>query len=140
MATTNWEKAELMRARYPKAFVALQHLVITMSDCNKNKGKKSFFGRDKEQEAYVKFEKQMKEVILAMIYDKVITFPYIAKECRSRLIDMIAEFESVFPNWQDAYVFAAQYLIESKDITEIRLQALMPASDLSITRFTIDKP
>ena len=48
---------EQLRIMTPHTYNALQKLVMAMADVSKNSGKKTFFGRDKGQEAYDKFQK-----------------------------------------------------------------------------------
>lgn len=52
MATTDWASAAAFQSECPHTFNALQHLVMAMAGVANNRGKKSFFGRDKGLAAY----------------------------------------------------------------------------------------
>ena len=63
---------EQLRLMTPHTYNALQKLVMAMADVSKNTGKKTFFGRDKGQEAYDKFQKSLKVTLQCMVLDSVI--------------------------------------------------------------------
>ena len=47
MATTDWDLAGTFQTRFPHTFNALQKLVMAMAAYEKNRGKKTLFGKDK---------------------------------------------------------------------------------------------
>lgn len=125
MATTDWATAGVFQAQAPHTFNALQHLVMSMADFANNRGKKSFFGRDKGLSAYKKFEDKFRDTLLAMVLDGVIERNAAPSLARTRLIEAIGAFEAVFPNWQDAYAFAKEFLVESAAIAEDRIRSAL---------------
>ncbi len=125
MATTDWDLAGTFQARFPHTFNALQKLVMAMADYEKNRGKKTLFGKDKSLNAYKKFEGTLKDTLLAMVVDGAVARNIGAKECRETLTEMIAAFAEVFPNWQDAYSFADNYFIQNAAIAEDRIQQML---------------
>ncbi len=125
MATTNWENAETYQARYPHTFNALQHLTMAMADYANRRGKKSILGRDKGLAAYKKFEDKFRDTLLAMVVDGVIARNAAAAEARRSLVEAIQMFEATFPNWQDAYGFAHEFLVESPEVAEDRIKAAL---------------
>lgn len=125
MATTDWDLAGTFQTRFPHTFNALQKLVMAMAAYEKNKGKKTLFGKDKGLDAYKKFESVLKDTILAMVVDGVVARNIGAKECRETLIEMIAAFAEVFPNWQDAYSFADNYFIHNVAAAEDRIKQML---------------
>ena len=125
MATTNWANAEVFQAHAPHTFNALQHLVMAMADFAASRGKKTLFGHDKGLAAYKKFEDKFKDALLAMVLDGVIdrnAEPAIARE---KLVQAIGIFAAAFPNWQDAYSFAEEFLVQSPAVAEDRIRSTM---------------
>jgi len=98
----------------PHTLNALQKLVMAMADVVKNAEKKTFFGRDKGQEAYSHFLKILKITIHAMVLDGVIRestgTDLVAKELEEKL----QKFAMAYPNWLDAYGFAAVFFGKSR--------------------------
>lgn len=125
MATTDWTTAEAFQAKYPHTFNALQHLVISMADFANSRGKKSLFGRDKGLAAYKKFEDKFRDALLAMVLDGVIERNATPSRARTTMIEAIGLFAASFPNWQDAYAFANEFLVDSAEIAEDRIQSAM---------------
>ena len=125
MATTDWDLAGTFQTRFPHTFNALQKLVMAMADYEKNRGKKTLFGKDKGLNSYKKFEDTLKDTLLAMVVDGAVARNIGAKECRETLTEMIAAFAEVFPNWQDAYSFADNYFIQNATIAEDRIQQML---------------
>ncbi len=118
MATTDWDLAGNFQTRFPHTFNSLQQLIMAMAAYQKNRGKKTLFGKDKGLGAYKKFESSLKDTLLAMVLDGVVARNVSGKECRETLTEMIAAFAEVFPNWQDAYSFADEYFINNAQSAE----------------------
>ncbi len=125
MATTDWDLAGTFQTRFPHIFNALQKLVLAMAAYEKNRGKKTLFGKDKGLNAYKKFEDVLKDTLLAMVVDGAVARNVGAKECRETLTEMIEAFAEVFPNWQDAYSFAEDYFIHNAETAEARIQQML---------------
>jgi hypothetical protein len=125
MATTDWDLADTFQTRFPHTFNSLQKLVMAMAAYEKNRGKKTLFGKDKGLDAYKKFEGVLKDTLLAMVVDGAVARNIGAKECRETLTEMIAAFAEVFPNWQDAYSFADNYFIRDAATAEDRIQQML---------------
>ena len=105
-----------LQLMFPHTYNALQKLVMAMADVSKNTGKKTFFGRDKGQEAYNKFQKSMKVTIQCMVLDSVIRESTSTKEVISELQKKIKHFQMAYPNWQDAYVFSDWFFENEEDV------------------------
>ena len=125
MATTNWTTVEAFQTNFPHTFNALQQLVVSMADFANSRGKKSFLGRDKSLATYKKFEDKFKDTLLAMVVDGVIERNASPTQARIRLIEAIEVFAAAFPNWQDAYAFANEFLVDSAVVAEDRIQRAM---------------
>ena len=125
MATTNFATANAFQAQAPHTFNALQHLVMAMAGLANARGKKTFFGRDKGLAAYKNFEDKLKDALLAMVLDGVIERNAPVTLARTRLVEAIQVFEVAFPNWQDAYAFANEFLLDSIAVAEDRIQSAM---------------
>ena len=125
MATTNWTTAEAFQANLPHTFNALQHLVMAMTDFVNSRGKKSLFGKDKGLAAYKKLEEKLKDTLLAMVLDGIMERNAAPSHARNELMKAIDVFAATFPNWQEAYSFANEFLVESAAVAEDRIQSAM---------------
>lgn len=125
MATTDWNLASEFGEEYPHTFTALQGFVMGMADFANSRGKRSLFGRDKGLAAYKKFEDKLRDTILAMVIDGIIKRNAEPSEVREKLIEAIELFSATFPNWQDAYAFAHEFLVVDAPIAEDRIKSIM---------------
>jgi hypothetical protein len=125
MATTDWDLAGTFQTRFPHTFNALQKLVMAMATYQKNRGKRTIFGKDKGLDSYKKFENVLRDTLLAMVVDGAVERNVTAKECRETLTEMVAAFVEVFPNWQDAYSFADEYFMKNSGTAEDRIRDLL---------------
>jgi len=125
MAKTDWNLADNFQNKMPHTFNALQKLVMAMEDYETSRGKKTLFGKDKGLKAYKKFEDVLRDTLLAMVVDGAVSRNVAAKECREKLLEMIASFSEVFPNWKDAYTFAEDYFIRNYETAETRIKQMM---------------
>lgn len=106
---------EQLRIMTPHTFNALQKLVMAMADVTKNAGKKTLFGRDKGQESYSKFLSALKGTLQSMVLDGVIREGTSSEDVVAALRGKLEKFALAFPNWQDAYAFAAVFLSQQED-------------------------
>lgn len=125
MPTTDWDLADTFQTRFPHTFNALQKLVVAMAAYQKDRGKKTVFGKDKGLNAYKKFENVLRDTLLAMVLDGAVRRNVSAKECRETLAEMISAFAEVFPNWQDAYSYADEYFVRDAPAAEDRIQQML---------------
>lgn len=125
MATTNWTTAGKFQEDFPHTFNALQHLVMAMANFAKNRGKRSLFGRDKGLAAYKQFEEKFRDTLLSMVLDGIVDRSATPSHARAKLIEAIGFFATVFPNWQDAYAFANEFLVGSAAVAEDRIRSAM---------------
>ena len=125
MVWTDYGAAVSFQQSSPHTFNALQKLVMAMADYQKNRGRKTFFGRDKGLIAYKAFEEALRDTLLAMVLDGAIKRTAPAAECRDGLVGALGAFETAFPNWKDAYAFAREYLVQQSAVAEQRIHDLM---------------
>lgn len=93
----------------PHSWNALQHMVMAMADVSKNVGKKSFFGRDKGQEAYSKFLLTLKKLMQCMQLDGLCGGATPSSDMPEKIIYLLAQFSAVYPSWGDAYMFGTHF-------------------------------
>lgn len=105
---------EQLQLLTPHTYNALQKLVMAMADLAKNAGKKTLFGRDKGQEAYANFLSMLKVTIHSMVLDRLISEATSSEDVVVALEDKMRIFSMAFPNWQDAYGFAAVFFGRSR--------------------------
>lgn len=98
----------------PHTLNALQKLVMAMADVVKNADKKTFFGRDKGQKSYSLFLQALKITNHAMILDGVIRESTPSDEVAKELEGILEKFAMAYPNWPDAYGFAAIFFGEQR--------------------------
>ena len=98
-----------LRVMCPHTYNALQKLVLAMADIARNAGKKTFFGRDKGQEAYSKFLATLKATVQAMVLDELIREATSTEDVLVVLEEKFRKFSLAFPHWQDAYGFSAVF-------------------------------
>lgn len=103
---------EQLRIMTPHTFNALQHLVMSMADVMKNKDKKTLFGRDKGAMSYSKFLKALRVTVHSMVLDGVIRESTGTDQVAKELEDKLEKFAMAYPNWPDAYGFAAMFFGE----------------------------
>lgn len=99
----------------PHTYNALTKLVMSMADVRKNTGKKTLFGRDKGQEAYSKFLSTLKITMQAMVLDGIIRESSPTEDVATELESKLEKFAMAFPNWKDAYGFAAFFLHDQRE-------------------------
>lgn len=110
MASTNWSQANQLQAQIPHTYTAMEHLIMAMADAHKNKGKTSFFGHDKGLKSYLKYEEKLKNTLLAMAMDGVVSRMDGAAIYYEKLLLIVDAWASIFPNWPDAHEFAYESL------------------------------
>ena len=93
----------------PHTFVAMQHLVMSMDDCAKNIGKKSWFGKDKGVDSYMNFKQQITRSIAAMTLDGLVSETMNDKEVSIALFEQLTRFSEAFPQWTTAYAFWLEF-------------------------------
>jgi hypothetical protein len=100
---------EQLRLMTPHTYNALQKLVMAMAGVAKNTGKRTFFCRDKGEEAYSAFLSTLRATLHAMVLDEVVHESTPTEEVAEKLEKKLREFSMAFPNWQDAYGFAGMF-------------------------------
>jgi hypothetical protein len=106
---------EQLRLMTPHTYNGLTKLVTAMADVRKNTGKKTFFGKDKGQESYSKFLHALKATMQAMVLDGVIRESTSTEDVATELEGKLEKFAMAYPNWQDAYGFAAFFLHDQRE-------------------------
>jgi hypothetical protein len=114
-----------MQMTAPHTYNALQNLVMAMAGVANKAGKKTFFGRDKGQEAYSKFLQMLKVTVHAMVLDGSIRESTPSAQVATALSNLLRGFADAYPNWPDAYGFAAHFFgdEESASATIERLRS-----------------
>ena len=97
---------------YPHMFAAMQKLVMAMESVARNAGKKTFFGRDKGAEAYMKFVDCLRQTVVASILDGKASESSSNEHVIGIVTMVLSKFELAYPNWPDAYGFAAHFFAD----------------------------
>ena len=119
---------EFMQMTCPHTLNAMQHLVMAMADFQKNAGKKTFFGRDKGVKSYQNFLQKLRDMLHAMILDRLITEATPTEKVNAEILSKIDLFSRAFPNWHDAYTFAEYYFRTNQDEAIATLERLRGAA------------
>lgn len=88
---------------------------MAMAEVANNAGKKTFFGRDKGQKSYTKFLEKLRATLHSMVLDGLISESDSEQNVLAQLESSLRLFQDGFPNWQDAYEFAAWFLSEKNE-------------------------
>ena len=113
MNSTNYELSEQMATRTPHIHAAMQHLVMAMADYQNRKGKKSFFGRDTGQKAYLKFEEKFSDLLRALVMDEYVNLSDDGARLQAAVLEVFDVWAEAFPNWPEAYFMAAELFIDN---------------------------
>lgn len=124
MATTDYSALPVLQDAIPHTFNSLQKFVMAMAKFQKNKGKKTLFGKDKGREAWENFEQELKKTMTSMFLDGVVNRSASPDQVRQKLIECIGVFAAVFPNWQDAYGFAEEFFVDDEETANDVIKAL----------------
>lgn len=116
-----------MRIMTPHTFNALQKLVMSMADVVKNAGKTTFFGHDKGLKSYAQFLSKLKETLQSMVLDGVVRESTPTDQVLKELEAKLEKFSLAFPNWQDAYGFAAFFFHEKREDAVATIERLRAA-------------
>ena len=125
MAKANWDSASELQAKIPHTYTAFEHLIMAMADAHNNKGKASFFGHDKGLKSYIKFESKLKDALIALTMDGLVTRSNSAEEFREALIFVTATWFEIFPNWNDANTFAHEKFISNPAEARLLIASLV---------------
>lgn len=106
MAKADWGSASALQNNIPHTYTAFEHLIMAMADAHNNKGKASFLGCDKGLKSYIKFESKLKDALIALTLDGIVSRTSSSEEYREALLAVTATWFEIFPNWNDAEVFA----------------------------------
>ncbi len=79
---------------------------MAMADAFNNRGKTSIFGYDKGLKSHLKFEEKLKNALLAMTLDGVVSRTDTSKKFLDALLLVIDTWQQIFPNWPDAEAYA----------------------------------
>lgn len=104
-------RTELRQAwrELPQMHLAFQNMVLAMENAENARGKRTLFGRDKAQPAHEKFADTFKAAIHAMFSENMLSKNDGSSEIAIQFIDMLNMFAEAYPNWPEAYRFAAQF-------------------------------
>lgn len=108
MASANWTLAGQLQARMPHTYTAMEHLIMAMADAYNNRGKTSFFGHDKGLKSHLKFEEKLKNALLTMTLDGLVSRTDTSKKYLDMLLLVLDAWHQIFPNWPDAEAFARE--------------------------------
>lgn len=113
MAKANWSVASDLQEKIPRTYTAFEHLIMAMADAHNHKGKTSFFGHDKGLKSYMNFESRLKDALLALTLDGLVSRSDSAEKFRETLMIVFGAWFEIFPNWNDAQIFAYEKLVKS---------------------------
>jgi hypothetical protein len=112
MAKTDWGGSDAFQRTLPHTFAAMQKFVMSMAKTKKNQGRSGWFGRDKGLDAFREFEGQIGNLVRAMLLDGMLSDTRGPDDIRRIIIETVATWAEIYPNWQDAYRFAESFFVE----------------------------
>lgn len=127
MARANWGLASQLQAEIPHTYTAMEHLIMAMADAHNSIGKKTLFGNDKGLKNYIKFEEKLKNALIAMTLDGLLSRSDSADEFLEKLLNIINVWQQIFPNWPDAEAYAYTKLQSNKTEAKKLITSLIGA-------------
>lgn len=109
MAQSISEAREALASMAPNTAAAMTWMVPAMEAAERNAGKRSVFGKDKGAEALGKFLGTLRTTVSALYRDGLISATMDAAEVHQAIVGSINMFAAIYPNWPDAYRFAAGF-------------------------------
>jgi hypothetical protein len=109
----------------PHTYTAMEHLIMAMADAYNNRGKTSLFGHDKGLKSLLKFEEKLKNALLAMTLDGLVSRTDTSKKYLEGLLLVLDAWQSIFPNWPDAEAFAFEKLRANEQEARLLISSLI---------------
>ena len=98
---------------------------MAMADAHNNEGETSFFGHDKGLKSYLKFEEKLKNTLLAMVMDGLLSRSDSSSIYLTKLLEVVAAWEKIFPNWPDARAYAEKKFRRNPDDARSLIRSLI---------------
>jgi hypothetical protein len=127
MARANWALASELQSQIPHTYTAMEHLIMAMADAHNSKGKKTLFGNDKGLKNYLKFEDKLRNALLAMTLDGLLSRSESSEKFLEKLLEVLIVWQQIFPNWPDAEAFAFEKLQSNKNEAKKLITSLIGA-------------
>ncbi len=119
MASADWKAADAFQNKFPHTYTAMEHLIMAMADAYNNRGKNSLFGHDRGLKSYKKYEEKLKDTLIALSMDGVISRFSDAGEYRQMLVQILMAWFEIFPNWPDAAAFAVEQMKNEEEAKQL---------------------
>ena len=114
-AVTDYELSQSFELTAPNMLNAWTHVVPALAKYGKSQGKRSFFGRDKGEEAYRELIEKLKLLVLGLYGDGLLSRGASTDECLLALVRSLVTFKIAFPNWSDAYSAGYRVFVERSE-------------------------
>ena len=98
---------------------------MAMADAYNNRGKTSLFGHDKGLKSYLKFEEKLKNALLALTLDGLVSRTDTSKKYLEGLLLVLDAWQAIFPNWPDAEAFAFEKLRANEQEARLLISSLI---------------
>jgi hypothetical protein len=125
MARVNMAAAGELQSNIPHTYAAFQNLIMSMADAYNNRGKKTFFGYDRGLKSHMKFESKLKETLIAMTMDGLVTRFDTAEKFRETLVSILSIWFEIFNGWPDAGQFAKEQFILNPNEARLLISSLI---------------
>lgn len=115
----NWQAATRtqLQAKYPQTHRSIGSLVLAMDYASRNIGKRSWYGADKGKEAYRKIGAGLRDTVIALHAEGLVTTETPGEQVLEKLVAMLKLFEQAYPNWPAAYAFSGEFFKEEPELT-----------------------
>lgn len=94
---------------FPSSNFCMQNLLMAMDNAEKSFGKRTLFGKDKGLPAVEKFMESFKTTLNAMFEEEVLSKGQPPENVAAEFLERLENFAEAYPNWPDAYRFAASF-------------------------------
>lgn len=113
---------EQMQLRTPHTHRAMTDLVLAFEYAAKNMGKRTWYGADKSPEAYHKLGAGMRDTVIAMLADSLISVDTPTDAVFERMKSALSQFKEAYPNWPLAYSFAYRFFLLEPELATATIE------------------
>lgn len=113
---------EQLQLRTPHTHRAMTDLVLAFEYAAKNMGKHTWYGANKSPKAYRKLGAGMRDTVIAMLADSLISFDTPTDAVFEKLESVLNQFKQAYPNWPLAYSYAFRFFLLEPELARATIE------------------
>ena len=138
-STTDYERARLLQMAAPNTMNAWTHVIPLFAKLRRTLGKKTLFGRDKAVKPLKDVAKGLRLVVLGLYADGMLDRGESEDACLLEVTKSLLSFKEVYPNWTDAYLSAADMLVDRRETVLLLIRAHQESVEIELVERGICK-